>query len=69
MELFIQVNVVNGFRSTNNTFSSFLIEKDGIYRVIKIHSDKAGVGLTLEDVGVVVPKVQVTIDRAKDSPI
>lgn len=42
---------------------------DGVYRVVEVDSHKGRIGLTLENVGIVVPEVKVAIRWADDGAV
>lgn len=57
MELFVEVDVVDGLGGGDDALGALLVEVDRIHRVVQVHSHKAWVGLALKNVGIVVPEV------------
>lgn len=69
MKLLIQVYVVHSFRCSNNTFASFFVKVNRVDWVVKVHSDKARIRLTLQNIGIVIPEIQISVTGTYDSSV
>lgn len=61
MELLGQVDIVDSFRGRDHALVSLLIHEDAIDRVVKIQFVETWGRLTLQQVGIVVPEVKITV--------